>query len=91
MNIYLGNLSLEDMQLRAGVTFPQELIDFMQPRQQPITAEVGPGQWHCYDLPFFLQCGDMETAQQIFGHLKSLSGDFKEPLQIGVKEAHHGN
>lgn len=87
MNIYLGNLSLADMQRRSGVSFPQELIDFMEPRHQPVTANVGSGQWHCYDLPFFLQCGDMETAQMIYGHLRALSGGFKEPLQIGVSEA----
>lgn len=87
MNIYLGNLSIADMQRRAGVSFPQELIDFMESRHQPVIADVGRGQWHCYDIPFFLQCGDMETAQTIYGHLRALHGDFKEPLQIGVSGA----
>ena len=86
MNIYLGNLSIEEMQRRAGVEFPPELVEFMAPRHQPVTANVGPGQWHCYDLPFFLECGDMGTAQSIYGHLSALSNSFKEPLQIGVKE-----
>lgn len=86
MNIYLGNLSLADMQRRAGVSFPQELIDFMESRHQPVIAKIGVGQWHCYDIPFFLQCGDMETAQTIYGHLRALSSGFKEPMQIGVSK-----
>lgn len=34
-----------------------------------------------------LECGDMETATEIYNHLKVFSSDFKEPLQISLSGA----
>jgi len=34
MSIYLGNLSIDEMEKRSGVDFPQELKEFMNPRKQ---------------------------------------------------------
>ncbi len=78
----LGNLSIEEIEKRAGVKFPDELVDYMKPRWQQKAENVGKGKWHCFDIPFNLVCGDMETATEIYNHLKAFSSDFKEPLQI---------
>lgn len=82
--IMLGNLSIEDMQKRSGVTFPEELVEFMTPRWQQKAEEVGPDQWHCFDIPFVLLCGDMKTAVEINTQLSPMSKDFKEPLSISL-------
>ena len=84
MSIYLGNLSVDEMEKRAGVEFPTELKDYMEPRRQQSASNVKHGKWHCFDIPFVLVCGDMETATEIHNHLKALGSDFKEPLQISI-------
>ena len=84
--ILLGNLSVEDIEKRAGVKFSDELVEYMTPRRQQNADNVKEGFWHCFDLPFNLVCGDIETATEIHNHLKSFSEDFKEPLQISINK-----
>lgn len=84
MSIYLGNMSIDEMEKRTGVDFPQELRYYMKPRRQQSASNIKPGEWHCFDIPFVLVCGDMETATDIHEHLKGLSQDFKVPLQISL-------
>jgi hypothetical protein len=83
--ILLGNLTINDIEKRSGVIFPEELKSYMQTRQQPDASNVKDGKWHCFDIPFNLVCGDMETANEIFRHLSPLSSDFKEKLQISLQ------
>lgn len=84
MNIYLGNLDVADIEKRCGVNFPVELVDYMQPKKQDEAANVKNGMWHCFDIPFVLVCGDMETATEIYKHLQPLSSQIKQPLQISL-------
>ena len=81
----LGNLSIEEIESRSGVKFPDELISYMESRRQQKAENVQKGYWHCFDIPFVLVCGDMDTAQKIHNYLIPLSGDFKEPLQISIE------
>jgi len=84
MSIYLGDLSIEEIEKRAGIDFPKELKDYMGTRKQNSASNIKQGKWHCFDIPFVLVCGDIETAMEIHNHLKGFSSDFKEPLQISV-------
>jgi len=84
MNIRLGNLTVEEMENRSGVTFPDELKKLLAASHQDHATNIGEGEWHCFDLPFVLVCGDRPLAQKIFEHLKALSAQFKEPLQIAL-------
>lgn len=84
MTILLGNLSVTALQERIGITFPKDLIDFMIETHQPNAKEVKKGQWHCFDIPFNILCGDMETAQKIYDALKDKVDSFKEPLSISL-------
>jgi len=84
MDIMIGNLSLDEMQERAGFDFPKPLIDYMVDRRQESASNVKTGMWHCFDIPFTLVCGDKETATEIYNHLKAMSPEFKEPLQISI-------
>lgn len=85
MNIYLGNLSVNEIERRAGVDFPQELKDFMEASHQTEATDIAAGKWHCFDMPFILLCGDMDVATKIYDHIKHLSKNFKELMQIGVQ------
>lgn len=80
----LGNLNIKEIERRAGITFPSELAEYMKSRHQSKAEGVKRGQWHCFDIPFTLLCGDRETATEIHKHLAPLSGDFKQPLQISL-------
>lgn len=84
MSIYLGNLDLKEIERRAGVTFPLELWEYMADKRQEKASDIATGKWHCFDIPFVLVCGDMETATEIYKHLSPMSKDFKEPLQIAL-------
>ena len=85
MNIMLGDLTLAEMERRSGVEWPKELKSYMADRRQAKATNIEPGKWHCFDLPFMLVCGDMETAKTIYSHLSGLSSSFKEKMQIGVQ------
>lgn len=86
MSIYLGNLSIADIERRTSVQFPQELHDYMADRHQANASSVATGKWHCFDLPFVLVCGDMQTATTIHAHLAPLGSKFAVPLQIALQE-----
>ena len=83
----LGNLSIKQIQERTGVDFPKELIEYMEVRHQSKAEGVLSGQWHCFDIPFTLLCGDMETAQNIYDYLKPLTNDFKQQMQISIRSS----
>lgn len=84
MNIMLGNMTIEEMEKRSGVIFPDELKEYMLPRHQAKADNVQSGKWHCFDIPFTLVVGDMETATHIYGYLKDMSHQFETPLQIAL-------
>lgn len=86
MNIKLGNLSIIDIEKRLGIDFPSEIREFMELNHQPEANSVQKGRWHCFDIPFFLVCGDIDIATKIYNSVKSKSSEAKEILQIGVQE-----
>ena len=84
MGFMLGNLSVDEMQSRAGVEFPLELREYMGSRHQPEAQNIKPGKWHCFDAPFLLVCGDMDTAKEVFRHLSPMSSQFKRKMEISI-------
>jgi len=86
MSIYLGNVSIEEMQSRSGVVFPEELIAYMSDKRQHEACNLQKDKWHCFDIPFVLACENIEMAKEIYRHLESMSDYFKEQLQISVQE-----
>ncbi len=84
MAIYLGNMSIKEIESRAGVQFPQELSDYMQNKHQDSADNVAKGKWHCFDIPFVLVCGDRQTAEDIYKYLSPMSKNFSQPLQIAL-------
>lgn len=80
----LGNLTIDEMERRAGVSFPPELKAYMEDKHQPEASKVHPGKWHCFDIPFTLVCGDMAVAMKIYEYLRPMSAEFKEQMNIAV-------
>lgn len=84
MNIMLGNLSVNQIEERLGIEFPQDIRDFMQKNHQSSANDIAKGKWHCFDIPFHLVCGDLETATKIYNSVKDKSNECKEALQISI-------
>jgi cell wall assembly regulator SMI1 len=82
MNIMLGNLSVSQIEKRLGIEFPEETREFMKQTHQSKAANIMKGKWHCFDIPFNLMCGDMETATKIYNSVKERSSECKEALQF---------
>lgn len=82
MSAHFGNLSVDQIERRSGVQFPQELKDYMYETHQNAASNIRAGMWHCFDIPFKIVCGDVATAKKIHNYLAPLSSSFVEPLQI---------
>lgn len=86
MNLMIGNLSVDQMESRLGIEFPADIKAWMKENHQSNAANVAAGKWHCFDVPFCLDCGDMETATKIFESVKDRANEVIEPLQIALQK-----
>lgn len=84
MSIMLGNQSVSQIEKRLGIEFPEEIRDFMKKSHQPEASNIVKGKWHCFDIPFVLVCGDIETATKIFDSVKDKASECKEQLKISI-------
>lgn len=73
MGIMLGNLTLEQIQRRCGLEFPDNVKEYLEKTWQH-KADVGDGkeEWHGFDIPFCIYCGNIEMATFLFQELSKL-------------------
>jgi hypothetical protein len=69
----LGNFSVEKMEERLNVQFPQECRDFLNASRQEMANDIVPGKWHCFDIPFHIVFGDEAMCRKVHEWLKPLS------------------
>lgn len=84
MNVMLGNLTVQDIECRLGIDFPEDIKNFMHSSKQNKASDVKEGMWHCFDIPFHMVCGDAETAHKIYDSLKDQADKVKEPLAFSI-------
>lgn len=84
MNIMLGNQSVKQIEERLGIEFPEDIREFMNNNRQHEASNIAKGKWHCFDIPFHIVCGDIETATKIYNSVKDKSSECKEALQFSV-------
>lgn len=80
----LGNLTIEQIEERIGINFTEEIRNFMKENHQEEANNIKNGKWHCFDLPFNLVCGDVETATKIYNSVKDRAKEIKEPLKFSI-------
>jgi hypothetical protein len=80
----LGNLSVKQIEERLGIEFPENIKEFMRNSHQPKAENIEVGKWHCFDLPFHIVCGDLETATKIYESVKDRSSECKSTLQFSL-------
>ena len=81
MGIMLGNLNIHEIQTRLGVKFSEEDVKVLNEIRCE-NAKVEQGKWHCFDIPFIIVCGGMETRNKVIDILTPYAGDFKTQIQI---------
>lgn len=84
--LLLGNLSISEIEARLGIDFPAETKSFMEKRHQSSASNVEKGKWHCFDIPFTMLCGDMDTATKIYESVKDKASECKEALHFAIQE-----
>jgi len=82
--IMLGNLTVEQIENRIGIDFPDKIKIFMKENNQDEASNIKKGKWHCFDIPFHIVCGDIDTATKIYNSVKERSKDVKESLQFSI-------
>lgn len=81
--IFLGNLSVSQIEERSGVSISAEDRAELSAMRQEVAHDIAPGMWHCFDLPFMIRCGDKPTADKVLAILSAYDwSKAKEPLQI---------
>lgn len=82
MGIMLGNLSVRDIEKRLFIELKEEDKEALETgRQQSANGPWPPGSWHCFDIPFLIQCDGMETAKKVADILNKYP--LKGAVQIG--------
>lgn len=88
MSILLGNLSLDKIETRMGVKFPEEIRpSLLNTKQESAnTSLLKCNEWHCFDIPFTMVCGSKALAQKIYDSMKPLIPNIKTALELSIKE-----
>ena len=85
MPIMLGNLTVRDIERRLGIELTDdERAALEETRQEPINrTPLGPGKWHCFDIPFLIECDTADTVHKIAEILQR--HELKGSVQIGYE------
>ena len=86
MAIYLGNLTIEQIESRSGITLSNKDRYFFKANRQEVVNDtpLEHGKWHCYDIPFMLMVHDKSTAVTYRDILEKYDWNkCREALQIG--------
>ena len=65
MSIFLGNLSISQIETRMGISLTEDERNTLNSMRQEKAEDIESGKWHCFDLPFMLICGDKQTAEKV--------------------------
>lgn len=85
MAIYLGNLTVRDIEQRLGITLPVGDAQTLSNCRQDNAKVSDASKWHCFDIPFTIVCGSMETAVKVRDILAPHADKMKCPLQISIE------
>lgn len=82
MGIMLGNLSLTQIQKRLGIELSADDIMRFPHRQENVSKRLDEYTWHCFDIPFLIECDSEDTAKSVLGIFQSYASKIREPIQI---------
>ena len=86
----LGNLSVDQMERRMGIVFPDDLKDVFSKYHQQVATDIKPGFWHCFDIPFTMVCGNTDLAELVREKLAPLVDKIVTPLSVAIVKTEVG-
>ena len=66
MSIYLGNLSVEQIEREYSVVFTAEDKQWLEEHHQPEANNIQSDKWHFFDIPRLMMAGSKEFALEIY-------------------------
>ena len=86
----LGNLSVDQMERRMGIVFPDDLKDVLAKYHQDVATDIKPGFWHCFDMPFTMVCGNTDLAELVREKLTPMVDSIVIPLSVAIVQSEVG-
>lgn len=84
MAIYLGNLSVRQLESRCQITLTDNERDTLESIREHNCDKVdGNNKIHIYDLPFMVVCGNPQARKTVIDILTPYADKIEVPLQIG--------
>ena len=82
--IYLGNLTIQQMEERLGITLSDDERDRLNAlREEYCNNVAGNEKIHVYDIPFCIECGNPSARKTVIDILTPYAKKMKTPIQIG--------
>lgn len=66
MTIYLGNLTIEQIEKEYGVNFSEEDKQWLSEHHQDQASGIEKDKWHFFDIPRIMMTGSKEFAKEIY-------------------------
>lgn len=84
MAIYLGDLSVRQLESRCQITLTDEERSTLENIIEHTCDKVGGNnKIHIFDIPFLVKCGNQETQQVVLDILMPYASEMKASLQVG--------
>lgn len=84
MNIFLGNLSIKQIEREYSVAFTDEDKQWLQEHHQDEASNIQSDKWHFFDIPRVTMTGSHECAKEIYDRFEKYS--FEGQFWIGIEE-----
>lgn len=82
--MYLGNLTVEEMEKRCKIVLTENERKILEElREDTISKVRGNNKIHIYDIPFLIECGNVEARKTVLDILTPYSGSIKARLGVG--------
>lgn len=82
MAIYLGNLTVKELEDKHSFTLSDEERATLESMRQDMAEVVKNDKFHIFDIPRVIACGSKDTAIKVYEILKQYS--IKGHIEIGV-------
>lgn len=82
--IYLGNLSVEQIEKEYCVSFSEEDKKWLLAHHQDKTEDIESDKWHFFDIPRIVIAGSQKFRQELYSRL--IKYEFVGQFGIGVEE-----
>ena len=82
--IYLGNLSIDQIERECHVSFSEEDKKWLFEHHQDKAEDIEKDKWHFFDIPRIIIVGSQEFRQELYNRL--IKYEFQGQFGIGVEE-----